>query len=205
MKKSTKVLLTVACAILLVCAGVFGTLAFLTSTDKVTNTFTVGEVAITLDEEKVDEYGVVDETATSRVDTNEYKLIPGHQYIKDPTIHVDADSEDCWVFTKVENGLGDDAEITMTTGWSLVDGETDVYAYQIILSAGQNVNVFSTFTFDEDADPMDHVTVDTDGKVTDSDEIVITGYAVQADGFDTAAAAWAATFGTPETSSAAGE
>ena len=45
-----KPLLTLCCALLLVAAGVFGTLAYLTGTDTVNNTFTVGNVKITLDE-----------------------------------------------------------------------------------------------------------------------------------------------------------
>ena len=48
-----KPLLTLCCALLLVAAGVFGTLAYLTGTDTVNNTFTVGNVKITLDEAKV--------------------------------------------------------------------------------------------------------------------------------------------------------
>lgn len=38
-----KPLLTLCCALLLIAAGVFGTLAYLTGTDTVNNTFTVGQ------------------------------------------------------------------------------------------------------------------------------------------------------------------
>ena len=54
MKKKTKALMLVLCAVLLVTASVLGTMAYLTSTDQVVNTFTVGKVAITLDEAQVD-------------------------------------------------------------------------------------------------------------------------------------------------------
>lgn len=57
MKTRTKALLLTLCAALLVCATVLATMAFLTAKDAVTNTFTVGNVAITLDEAKVDVYG----------------------------------------------------------------------------------------------------------------------------------------------------
>ena len=56
MKKS-KAILMALCAVLLVAASVMGTLAYLTSTDTVTNTFTVGNVQIKLDEAKVNEEG----------------------------------------------------------------------------------------------------------------------------------------------------
>ena len=57
MKKKTKALMLVLCAVLLVTASVLGTMAYLTSTEKVVNTFTVGKVAITLDEAKVNADG----------------------------------------------------------------------------------------------------------------------------------------------------
>ena len=56
--KFRRILLLLACAVLLVSLSVGATLAYLTSTtETVTNTFTVGNVAITLDELDVDEYG----------------------------------------------------------------------------------------------------------------------------------------------------
>ena len=49
-KKLRRILLTVCSAALLVCVTVGATVAYLTSTETVTNTFTVGKVDITLDE-----------------------------------------------------------------------------------------------------------------------------------------------------------
>ena len=57
MKTAKKAMLLTVCALVLVAATVMGTLAYLTSTDEVKNTFTVGKVAITMDEAKVDEKG----------------------------------------------------------------------------------------------------------------------------------------------------
>ena len=95
-----KPLLTLCCALLLVAAGVFGTLAYLTGTDTVNNTFTVGNVKITLDEAKVTTDGTPVEGA-DRVKANEYHLLPGHTYTKDPTVTVKANSEACWLFVQV--------------------------------------------------------------------------------------------------------
>ena len=91
MKTRSKALLLTLCAVLLVTASVLGTMAYLTSTDEVQNTFTVGQVKITLDEAKVTTDGEPVEGA-ARVTENSYKLMPGHTYTKDPTIHVDAAS-----------------------------------------------------------------------------------------------------------------
>lgn len=76
-------------------ATVFTTLAFLTDDKCVVNSFTVGNVKITLDETDVTTYGVKD--TDTRVVENDYHLVPNHEYIKDPTVHVQANSEECYV------------------------------------------------------------------------------------------------------------
>ena len=96
--KFRRILLLLACAVLLVSLSVGATLAYLTSTtDIVENTFTVGNVNITLDEEKVDEYGKALNPSERTVDGNKYNLVPGHVYTKDPTVTVKGTSEDCYV------------------------------------------------------------------------------------------------------------
>ena len=100
MKTKSKALLLTLCAVLLVAASVMGTMAYLTSTDTVENTFTVGNVKITLDEAKVNTDGTPVEGA-DRVKANEYKLLPGHTYTKDPTVTVKAVSESSYVRMKV--------------------------------------------------------------------------------------------------------
>lgn len=99
MKTKSKALLMTLCAVLLVAASVLGTMAYLTSTDGVENTFTVGNVKITLDEAKVNADGTPN--GTDRVKGNEYKLMPGHTYVKDPTVTVKAPSVDSYVRMKV--------------------------------------------------------------------------------------------------------
>ena len=100
MKTKSKALLLTLCAVLLVAASVMGTMAYLTSTDKVENTFTVGNVKITLDEAKVNTDGTP-VTPAERVKANEYKLLPGHTYTKDPTVTVIKGSESSYVRMKV--------------------------------------------------------------------------------------------------------
>lgn len=105
--KMRKVLLTVCCAALLVCVTIGATVAYLTSTKTVTNTFTVGNVNIKLDETKVDENGdpvdangdpiAEDATPIRAEQGNAYHLLPGHTYTKDPKVTVLKGSEDCHV------------------------------------------------------------------------------------------------------------
>lgn len=188
MTRKTKALTMALCTVLLVVTTVFATMAFLTSQDSVTNTFTYGKVEITLDEADVKTDGTYESTKDARVDANKYKLIPGHTYIKDPTIHVDDKSEDCWLFVKVENGLegaeatGDTtiaAQMAKDDNWTLVDG-TNIYAYKAIVSAGDDVVVFESFKIAGDAVVADY----------GEKKIDVTAYAIQADGFKTAAEAW---------------
>lgn len=185
MKKTLTIILAFA---LVIAMSVAGTVAYLTSQDSVTNTFTVGKVKITLDEAKVDANGAA-VTPEERVETNSYKLIPGHAYTKDPIIHVDASSEKCWLFVKVENGISaiEDSENTIAAqladnGWSAVTGADGVYAYKESVAGGTDVDVFGSFKIAGNAAVANYA----DAKV------VVTAYAVQADGFNTAAAAWTA-------------
>ena len=99
MKTKSKALLLTLCAVLLVAASVLGTMAYLTSSDNATNTFTVGKVSIKLDEAQVDKLGNV--VSNSRVQANEYKLMPSRTYTKDPTVTVLNGSDAAYVRMKV--------------------------------------------------------------------------------------------------------
>ena len=185
MKKMKKVLLLVLCAALLVGATIAGTVAYLTSTASVENTFTAGNVAITMVESEVDEYG---QNPSGTTNANQYKLIPGHTYTKDPTITVSAGSEDCYIFVEIVNGLGANAEIAMDKeNWTLVEGEltgTSVWMCKAIKSAGNSVTPFSTFKLVSNADPSKLATTETNNTA-----IVVTAYAIQADSLGTTVAA----------------
>ena len=100
MKTKSKALLLALCAVLLVAASVLGTLAYLTSQAEVKNTFTVGKVAINLDEMDVTK------TDGSRTEEgNKYHLLPGQTYVKDPTVTILEGSEESYVrmIVKVSN------------------------------------------------------------------------------------------------------
>ena len=94
--KARKILVSLAALALVAAISIGGTIAYLTSTDKVENTFTVGKVNIVLDEAKANTDGTLVEGA-KRVQANEYHLLPGHTYNKDPMVTVKGGSEDCYV------------------------------------------------------------------------------------------------------------
>lgn len=204
--KKTKVVLALACAVLLVAASVMGTMAYLTSQDTVTNTFTVGNVDITLDETDVDH----STPNADRDKANSYKLLPGHEYTKDPIVHVTSDSEDCYLFVKVTNEITaiEDSSNTVASqmaakGWQAVNGQTGLYVYvgtatgatnPLSVTAGSDVTVF------EKIKVAGTVTNDTLASYANK-TITVNAYAVQKDGFEskTASEIWTATFGAPTT------
>lgn len=210
MKKTRKILLMAACAVLLVCISVGATVAYLTSTDSVTNTFTVGKVAITLDEAKVDMYGDA-VTPAARTNKNAYKLIPGHKYTKDPTVHFAAGSEASYLFVKVENDIADIEDVypyaegksgtiaqqIVANGWTLLSGYTNIYYKEVDANTTTNNRdypVFAGFKVKGDADvealaPI--VSIGPNGENVDVPrKVTVTAYAIQADSFEDAAAAW---------------
>lgn len=189
--------LVTLCAALALCATAIigGTLAYFTDTKTAENTFVVGKVAITLDEAPVDEMGVAQQG--DRVTANTYKLIPGHTYTKDPTIHVANDSEKSYLFVKVVNGIealeaageGTIAKQMEAKGWKPLANVANVYYLEgtdgkpAVVSANDNKVIFENFTINGELTELNNVS-----------PITITAYAVQADGFadKTAAEIWTA-------------
>lgn len=107
MKKKSLIMLV--CALMIVSSVAFGTIAYLTDRAGVTNRFTIGDVDIVVDETEVDEDGNPIENPTydpndpenddpyKRTEAeNEYPLIPGSEYVKDPTMTVAAGSEEAY-------------------------------------------------------------------------------------------------------------
>lgn len=196
MKKTSKALLLSLCAVLLVTASVLGTIAYLTSQDQVVNTFTVGNVAITLDEKDVDNSTAGE---NDRDKANAYKLMPGHNYEKDPIVHVDANSEDCYLFVKVVNEIADiEAGKTVDQqmdekGWVAVDADAanSIYVYTTdkknpaVVTKGSNITVFENFTIKDNVNKINLATY--------ADKTIkVKAYAIQADGFagNTASEIW---------------
>ena len=211
MKTAKKAMLMTLCAIILVVATVFGTMAYLTSTDKVVNTFTVGNVAIKLDEAKANTDGSLVEGA-ARVKANEYKLLPGHTYNKDPMVTLLAGSETSYVkmtvtfskaneldaifapngadLTSIFNGY-DSANWTAKGNTKDATANTRTYEFWYKEAVGAP-------TADVELDALfDSITVPstiTKEQLATIEGLTITvnAYAIQADGFDDADAAWAA-------------
>lgn len=211
MKARSKALLLALCAVLLVAATIFGTMAYLTSQDTVTNTFTVGKVAIKLDEAKANPDGSLVANA-DRVKANSYKLLPGHTYSKDPMVTVLSGSESSYVKMTVTFSMADELDaIFAPDGADMLKifkgyDATNWIAKGNTKDAAANTRTYEFWYKEAVAAPTADVALDAlfdsitvPGEITNEQlatiegmTITVNAYAIQADGFADAAAAWAA-------------
>ena len=183
---STKTLVALLSLVLLLGCSLSGTLAWLADkTDPVTNTFTVGDIDITLVET-----------------TTDYKIVPGVNIAKDPKVTVEADSEACWLFVKVDEDnwptfTESDGTTTtrkvdyaIATGWTKltgVEGVDNVYYRQV--GASDKAQQFYVLA-DNTVTVSDTLTKGELQKITTNPTLTFTAYAVQQEGVADAATAW---------------
>ncbi len=178
MKKRTVAL--IAALVLLVGCVVGGTIAWLTDkTDPVTNTFTAGDIDITLTEEDA-------------VDGKQsFKMVPGDTITKKADVTVLANSEDCWLFVKVDKSGNYDTYLSkpeMADGWEEL--ETGVYYREV--SASTSHQGFDVLMNDQ-VKVLDTVTKAQMEAIKNSGQptLTFTAYAIQKLKFDKAVDAWA--------------
>lgn len=180
---SGKLVVAMLAVTLLIGCAIGGTVAWLTAkTDPVVNTFTYGDINIELTETKPA--------------NREAKIIPGVNIEKDPKVTVKANSEACYLFVKVEEtGTFVDGKVTysIADGWTKLTGVTgvdNVYYREVnAVTADTNFAVLKdnkvTVSAELTKAEVNAITAENQPKLT------FTAYAVQKDGFSTAAAAWA--------------
>jgi predicted ribosomally synthesized peptide with SipW-like signal peptide len=209
MKKIKSALITAIALILTCVISIAATYAYLyDKSETVVNAFSVGSVQISLDEAKVNEYGQpVDENGNEvdlkdapRVTNNEYLLIPGRQYTKDPTIYVEGGSKDCLVFVlmyipqSIQDVINYEQDVKINqiekNNWTAsytggcipndVENANDyeLFVYNGVVPASEEdtkLPFFSTFKVDESV-PKNQIAQ------VNLDEIRITAFAIQNEG-----------------------
>lgn len=183
MKK--KITLAVVAIVLVAAVAVGGSLAYFTDTQKADNTFTVGNVKITLTEPNWESSGKFDAP-----EVYAYEALK-----KDPTV-TNTGANPCFVRVKVEglNQFGADKMITYETGYvkdalgaGWVNGGDGYFYYNQILlgSAGGNTTgKVTSALFDQIRMPANL----TNGDASTTMKVTVTAEAVQAQG---AKARWA--------------
>ena len=190
---SKRTLLMVLALTLAMSGVASGTLAWLIDqTPEVTNTFTYGDININLEE--TDNNNDDDDDPN----TNEYNMTPGAEIEKDPVVTVEAESEDCWVFVKLEESENFDDFLTyeIADGWTALPGYEGVY-YRPVDNAAEDQE-FPVLK-DNQVNVLPSVTkemlnaLDANG-ASNYPQLVITAYAIQRDadieGLDEAVSAW---------------
>lgn len=175
---ATKTLIVALAVMLVIGCAVGGTLAWLTdTTDPVTNTFTVGNINISLAETKTD-----------------FKMVPGATIGKDPKVTVKAGSEACWLFVQVteSDNLGSFISYTVDSNWTALSGVSGVY-YREVAAATADVE-FSVLTNNQ-VTVKDTVTKAMMDAITNqtatAPTLTFKAYAVQKAGVASATEAWA--------------
>ena len=164
--------------VLVIGCAVGGTIAWLTAqTDPVVNTFTYGDINITLGE------------TTGAT----YKIIPGVNIDKDPKVTVKKDSEACWLFVKVEEEgtfVANKVTYSIADGWTKGDG-TNIPAnvYYRAVDAVTNDTDFAVLK-DNKIYVSEELSKSDIQSISDQPKLTFTAYAVQKDGIDDAATAW---------------
>lgn len=171
-----KKVLSIVAVVLVLCCAIGGTLAWLTDkTASVTNTFTVGDINIELTET-----------------TTNYKMVPGNTIAKDPKVTVQANSEACWLFVKVEKSSNFDSFMTyeMADGWTALAGVEGVFYREV--DATTTATEFSVLK-DNSVLVKDTVTKADLNALTQNTfpTLTFTAYAVQKDNVATVTDAWA--------------
>lgn len=184
-----KIAIAIAAAALAGTCAIGGTLAWLTADDSVTNTFTIGNVHATIDEDDI-----TNSDPSVRVDHNEYSLYPNANYTKDPTVHLTG--EECYVFVTVDNPISADVLTVgaINTIWGspiATQGTTNVYVYNAGASVDPDVKpdlepVFTTISVPTTVtNEMLNSEFLIKGEPNPAKQIVVNAYAIQANGLPT--------------------
>ena len=165
--------------VLVIGCAVGGTVAWLvSSTNAVVNTFTYGDISITLGE----------------TTGNDYKIIPGVNIDKDPKVTVKKDSEACWLFVKVEEEgtfVANKVTYSIADGWMQGDGtEIPANVYYRAVDAVTNDTDFAVLK-DNKIYVSEELSKSDIQSITAQPKLTFTAYAVQKDGIADADTAWA--------------
>lgn len=178
----TKLILLMICSIIMVFSVIQGSSAWLmTQTDPIVNVFTYGDIQL-----------VLEETTGDR-----YKMTPGKVIDKDPTLTLKAQSEDCWLFIKIDESenakLSDYIKYEVADGWIPLENVENVYYCSVDYS---EEDIIFPILKDDQVKVKNNVTKEMLEQLTEDTypRLTFTGYAVQRDEgiaeIDTAEEAW---------------
>ena len=211
----------ILCVALLATVSIAGSIAYFNGEDSNVNVITVGQVRLTLDEAAVDGQGVPLPDGSRTAVGNNYRLLPGRVYGKDPTVTVHSGSVDSYIrvlvtlngYSAVKAALGDafvptdwltgfDPAVWVPSGEPVYDPAADAVTYDLRYPqpvSAQKADavlppVFTGITMPE------YVTGAQLRALAGSAvplSVQFRGCAIQREGFADAESAWAAFDGSP--------
>ena len=122
-KKNKTIIAAAVLALIIAFLVVGSTIAWLTKTSSLTNTFTVGSfnVPTTDPTDPTDTISISGNIYEPSWDSSEeHKLIPSASFAKDPYVGIGAGSEDAVVYVNVDNNLSNKVYFTINSGWTPV-------------------------------------------------------------------------------------
>lgn len=185
-KISKRALIILLAAAMMLAGAAGGTIAYLHSgAQEVKNTFTFGDISITLQETDTG----LDED--DDVNTNRYQMNIGQAIAKDPTVTVLGGSLDCWLFVKLEESENfvDFMEYTIADGWTPAGEDGSLIVREVHRNAAdQSFPVLR----DNLVIVKDTVTLSDFAALSQADypTLSFTAYAVQRENAETAETAW---------------
>ena len=171
----SKIVISVLLTVFILTVGVGSMIAYFASiTGPVKNTFTVGEVKISLTE----------------TTGGNYQLIPGATVAKDPVVTVERGSEECYVYVKLERHGNLDSYVSyeLAEGWHNLGGIDGVY-YRLVDRTV--VNMSYHVLKDDCLRVNSDLTKETMATIAPDDcRLTVTAYAIQTSGMESPSDGW---------------
>lgn len=193
MKKAKKVLLILLAIVLLIGCTIGGTIAYLmTATPAVENTFVAGAIGtLTLTEADTD--------SEAEGEQHNYTIIPGKPITKNPQVtYTPATSNDVgsvYIFVKVTDNDWTYADSKFTQGglsWTVAEGWTRLGTENVFYLTTSAAVANKSIIANDKIEVETTITKEQIGGITDAATgLTFQAYAIQAEGFDTPADAWA--------------
>ena len=191
-RRIRRTVLTVCLMALVAVISIGATVAYLTAkTGTIKNTFTVGDINLTLVEHKYDTTKPAELTAVEVSANQDYPLIPGTTYAKDPTVTIKGNNVSAYVFVKFEEinnpstYLTYDFTLDTNVAWKKLESETTANVWYATVTTNETGESWSLL--DENKVVVKNNIIDADAKdatgavkmPTEAPELKFTAYACQ--------------------------
>ena len=187
-RKNKKILAVIIFALIIAFLVSAGTIAWLTRTSTITNTFTVGSfetptTSPTEPETTISIDGNIYEPSWD--EGEEHKLLPSTEFDKDPYVGIGKGSEDAVVYVFVKNNFTNKVYFSINEGWEAVEAKagsvadtytSGLFKYTAGLSGATEADVWTSKPLFDKVSTADDSTVEDFTPVSGENEIVVSSF-----------------------------